>query len=200
MFQVSEYRIHTSDFRFQISDSSIKISGVTFQNSDFRIKISGFKFQMLDSRFRISDLRFQIPVFRFQISYFRFQISAFRFQISDFRIHMLGEPGFWGREPLGGSRGNPAGRAAAPALLRCCIRTLYRSLGGILVRENMKITKWKSVSAQNVGKVQMSRKKTWRPHLGSCSAFSMNQIGISICINSSMPNGQSLLPSLWRAI
>ena len=49
---------------------------------------------------------------RFQISDFEFQISDFRFQNPGARGTGLLRPG----EPLGGSRGNPAGRAPAPAL------------------------------------------------------------------------------------
>ena len=65
-----------------------------------------------DSRFQSADSRFQIPDFRFQVSDFRFQISEFGFQISDSRGTGLRRLG----EPLDGSRGNPAGQSAVPAL------------------------------------------------------------------------------------
>ena len=89
--------------------------------------MSNVRLQISDLIFWIPDFKFQIPDFRFHISDLRFQISDFRFRNSDARGTELLRPG----EPLAGSWGNPAGRGAAPALLRNCIRTLYKSLGGI---------------------------------------------------------------------
>ena len=80
------------------------------RDKDLRFQLSDFRFQVSDSRFQISGFKFQVSDSRFQVSDFRFQISGFRSQNSESHFGDLG-PG----EPLGGYRGNPAGRPVAPA-------------------------------------------------------------------------------------
>jgi hypothetical protein len=124
--QNSVFGFQLADFRFRISYFIFQIPDFKFQIYDLRLRLSDFIFHNSDFRFHISGAIDQIPGFSFRISYFRFQVSDFRSHISDFIFHISDfdfrhPPEAGGTrllrlgEPLGASRGNPAGPPPVPA-------------------------------------------------------------------------------------